>query len=121
MVDQPAARFREVEHRRRGSGDPCAAQRRGYAAPASGPLNPVHVACAQDDDTIIGWNLFNEPRCNCAPSVISPSGQVTAEGAGSECANVAACAADMKVRPLRELHRSRSRQGNRSRQYSIKP
>ena len=54
---------------------------------------------AQDDDTIIGWNLFNEPRCNCAPTVIDPNtGAITGENSGSDCANVQQCTADMKVR-----------------------
>jgi hypothetical protein len=53
---------------------------------------------AQDDDAIIGWNLFNEPRCNCDPTVISQSGQITSEGSGSDCSDVAACSANMKVR-----------------------
>lgn len=56
---------------------------------------------AQDDPTIIGWNLFNEPRCNCNPSVIDPStGKITAEPAGSNCGNIVKCTADMTVRHM---------------------
>jgi len=52
----------------------------------------------QDDDTIIGWNLFNEPRCNCAPTVIDPnSGAITGENSGSDCSGITQCTADMKV------------------------
>ena len=65
---------------------------------------------AQDDDTIIGWNLFNEPRCNCAPDVIDPNtGAITSENTGSDCANVKQCTADMKVRSIRNEHQIWSR------------
>ena len=60
------------------------------------------VVPAQDDDAIIGWNLFNEPRCNCDPTVISQSGQITSEATGSDCGDVTTCAANIKV----QLHSS---------------
>lgn len=48
----------------------------------------------KDDPTILGYNLMNEPRCNCAPEGVDmATGLATADAPGtdSDCANIVKC------------------------------
>ena len=55
--------------------------------------SPDSCGCAgrryRDDPTIFGWDLINEPRCNCFPSKLPPPSEWdTLEGACSpKCAD----------------------------------
>ena len=57
-------------------------------------MNLLH----QDDPTIMAWNLINEPRCNCAPSVVGANGYATADDPGSDCADINTCFTNIQVR-----------------------
>lgn len=45
----------------------------------------------QADPTILGYNLLNEPRCNCAPQVIDASTGLATQDGGTDCENIEKC------------------------------
>mmetsp|Transcript_8368 Transcript_8368/g.25080 ORF Transcript_8368/g.25080 Transcript_8368/m.25080 type:complete len:630 (-) Transcript_8368:2224-4113(-) len=52
----------------------------------------------KEDPTILGYNLMNEPRCNCAPEEVSmSSGLAVRDSPGSNCANIEKCFTDVQA------------------------
>ena len=45
----------------------------------------------------MAWNLMNEPRCNCAPSVVGADGYAMEDQPGSDCANIKTCFTNVQV------------------------
>jgi hypothetical protein len=45
----------------------------------------------KEDPTVMAYNLINEPRCNCAPTVVDTSTGLAAEDPNTDCANVETC------------------------------
>ena len=61
-------------------------------------LVTVFSCDAQEDPTVLGYNLLNEPRCNCFPKIIDPStGLSTEDAPGSDCSNIQTCTTDVQA------------------------
>ncbi len=65
--------------------------------------------CApQNDPTVLGYNLMNEPRCNCSPKVVdTQTGLATQDNDGSDCANIKTCSTNVQV-TMQEFAQQRS-------------
>lgn len=68
-----------------------------FAGRYSSEDTAVHLC--QADPTILGYNLLNEPRCNCAPTVVDASTGYAAPGGdpNTDCANIKTCFTNVQV------------------------
>lgn len=61
-------------------------------------LNSILRMLQQEDPTVMAYNLMNEPRCNCAPTVVDSSTGYAAEDPNTDCANIKPCFTAVQAR-----------------------